>query len=278
MAFRSAALALECVVNFAEGRCRDILDALAAAAGRSMLDIHTDPDHNRSVLTLAGPELGASLRALARLAVQLIDLRSHQGAHPRIGALDVVPFVPLDGGPLDGALAARDSFATWASTELGLPCFLYGPERSLPDIRRAAFGQLAPDLGPSIPHPSAGAVCVGARGALVAYNLWLAGSDLRHARQVALALRGPRLRTLAMAMSGGRVQVSCNLVDPGVVGPAQAYDAVALVAPVERAELVGLIPAAVLEAVPRQRWGQLDLSQDRTIEARLEGLLAGPSG
>jgi glutamate formiminotransferase len=285
------------VVNVSEGRSEATLRALADAAGPALLDLHVDADHNRSVFTLAGPDLDQALRQLARKTVELIDLRGHQGAHPRLGALDLVPFVPLAGpylasagpagadlasaGPdlagadLDHALSARDCFAAWAAAELGLPCFFYGPERSLPDIRRSAFAQLAPDLGPSTPHPSAGALCVGARTALVAYNLWLADADMSQARRIAGAIRGEHLRALAMQMGDGQVQVSCNLVNPTELGPAQVYDAVAALAPVARAELVGLLPAAVLGAVPPHRWDQLDLDPGHTIEARMVKRLAG---
>jgi glutamate formiminotransferase len=256
---------LECVVNVSEGRRPDVVTALAAAAGRSLLDVHRDPDHHRSVLTLVGEE---APRAVAAAVVATLDLVAHAGAHPRIGVVDVVPFVPLAGSDLDDAVGARDRFAAWAATELGLPCFLYGPERSLPDVRRSAFDSLAPDIGPLVPHPSAGAVAVGARPVLVAYNIWLAEPDLARARAVAEAVRGPAVRALGLGV-GEAVQVSMNLVDPSAVGPAEAYDAVASRAAVARAELVGLIPGSVLAAVPRRRWAELDLAEDRTIEARL---------
>jgi glutamate formiminotransferase len=257
---------LECVVNVSEGRSGDVLADLAAAAGGALLDLHADPDHHRAVLTLAGEE---APRAVARAAVERIDLRTHAGAHPRIGAVDVVPFVALGATPPDAAVGARDRFARWAADELGLPCFLYGPERSLPDVRRGAFGTLAPDTGPPRPHPTAGAAAVGARPVLVAYNVWLAEPDLAAARRLAAALRGPAVRALGLAV-GDAVQVSVNLVDPLAVGPAAVHDRVAAEVAVARAELVGLVPAAVLRAVPRHRWAELDLAEDRTIEARLE--------
>lgn len=263
---------LECVINISEGRDREVIDAVAGTGGRRLLDVHTDVDHHRSVLTLAGDgnDLEAAVRAVAAEAVARIDLTAHAGAHPRLGAVDVVPFVPLAGIPLADAVAARDRFATWAGEQLGVPCFLYGPERTLPDVRRHAFGALAPDTGPASPHPTAGAVCAGARPVLVAYNLGLApGTPLETARRVAAGLRGPAVRALGLAV-GNRVQVSINLVHPAVVGPAEAYDLVAREAPVARAELVGLLPAAVLEAIPSSRWAELDLAPDRTIEARLE--------
>ena len=263
---------LECVVNVSEGRRRDVVDAVAAAAGASLLDLHTDPHHNRAVLTLAGNEgLEDAVRAVATETVHRIDVRAHGGVHPRVGALDVVPFVPLAGATMADAMAARDRFATWIGTHLGVPCFLYGPERPLPAVRRRAFVDLVPDTGPSVAHPTAGATCVGARGVLVAYNLWLAPeAGLEVARSVAAAVRAPAVRALGLDV-GGRAQVSMNLVDPLVVGPAQAYEAVAALAPVAGAELVGLVPAAVLEAVPADRWAELDLDPVRTIEGRLVG-------
>ena len=257
---------LECVVNISEGRRDDVIEAIAAVAGADLLDVHTDAEHHRSVLTLVG---AAAPRAVAAEAVDRIDLRDHAGVHPRIGAVDVVPFVPLTGATIEDAVAARDEFARWAAAELDLPCFLYGPERSLPDVRRGAFTSLGPDVGPSRPHPTAGAVAVGARGVLVAYNIWLVGDDVAMARSLAAELRSPAVRALGFAV-GGATQVSCNLVAPLEVGPADLFDAVATRVRVQRAELVGLLPAAVLERVPPRRWPELDLSADRTIEARLE--------
>lgn len=263
---------LECVVNVSEGRRPEVIDAIAAAGGTSLLDVHRDPDHHRSVLTLAAAEgLEDAVRQVATEAVRRIDLRGHAGAHPRLGAVDVVPFVPLAEAMLADAVAARDRFAAWAADELRLPCFLFGPERSLPDVRRHAFAALAPDAGPPVPHPTAGAACVGARPVLVAYNVWLAeGTDVALARAVATAVRRPAVRALGLDV-GGRAQVSMNLVDPLAFGPGRAYDEVAARAPVDRAELVGLVPAAVLDAVGAQRWGELDLDPSATIEARLAG-------
>jgi glutamate formiminotransferase len=182
----------------------------------------------------------------------------------------VVPFVPLDGDSLDSAIAARDRFAAWAGDELRVPVFLYGPERSLPEVRAHAFAaDLPPSAGPASPHPTAGAICAGARPVLVAYNVWLApGSPVAMARRVAAEVRSPTVRALGLDL-GGRAQVSMNLVAPDSFGPGDAYDAVAARAPVERAELVGLLPAAVLQAIPVGRWAELDLGPSRTIESRL---------
>jgi glutamate formiminotransferase len=274
---------LECVINVSEGRDTTAIRAISAAAGPHLLDVHADPDHHRSVLTLAGragpagpaSDLEGAVHAVARAAVETLDLRSHAGAHPRIGTLDVVPWVCLEGwpvgdGPIEIAVEARDRFALWASSVLDLPSFRYGPERSLADVRREAWTTLAPDAGPERPHPTAGAVAVGARPLLVAYNLWLATPDLDQARAVAKAIRRPGLRTLGLQV-GQEVQVSCNLTDPWSVGPAAAFDAVASRADVARAELVGLIPETVLQHAPRHRWSELDLHPATTIEARLDG-------
>jgi glutamate formiminotransferase len=256
---------LECVVNLSEGRREDLVSELAKAAGEALLDTHVDAHHNRSVLTLVGED---GPRAVARTAVARLDLRDHQGVHPRIGVVDVVPFVPLSGATLADALAARDRFAVWIAQELGVPAFLYGPERSLPDVRREAFKGLGPDVGPTTPHPSAGAVAVGARPVLVAWNVYLASPDLALARQVAKAVRGPHLRALGLQV-GEEVQVSMNLITPDIVGPAEAWDLVAAHARPARAELVGLVPRSVLDRTPADRWAQLDIGADRSIEARL---------
>jgi glutamate formiminotransferase len=274
---------LECVVNVSEGCDEVILAHLAGAAGECLLDVHSDCDHHRSVLTLAGEDsaVQAAARELARAAVGLLDLRAHQGAHPRFGALDVVPWVALEGWPIrdvqgvgpagcaERARQARDNFARWASDELAVPVFLYGPERSLPDLRREAWGGLAPDLGPSAPHPTAGAVAVGCRPMMLAYNMWLATNDIDRARVVATAIRSPIVRALAFQL-GEHVQVSCNLLRPLLLSPAAVWDQVAELAPIARAELVGLVPEAVLRAVPERRWRRLDLALDRTIESRLD--------
>jgi glutamate formiminotransferase len=256
---------LECVVNLSEGQRTDLVSAIGRAAGDALLDTHVDPHHHRSVLTLVGEE---APRAVARAAVDLLDLRLHRGVHPRIGVVDVVPFVALGGATDDDAVAARDRFAAWIADELAVPAFLYGPERTLPDVRRHAFTGLAPDAGPASPHPSAGAVAVGARPVLVAWNVYLAEPDLALARRIAAAVRGPHLRALGLPV-GDHVQVSMNLIAPDLLGPAEAWDLVAALAPLARAELVGLVPQSVLDRTPRRRWPQLDLGPDRSIESRL---------
>lgn len=256
---------LECVLNVSEGRDAAVLDRLAAAAGPDLLDLHRDPHHHRAVLTLVGED---APRRVARVAVTSIDLGTHEGVHPRFGAVDVAPFVALGSTPFAASVEARDRFADWAARALGVPCFLYGPERSLPEVRREAFRTLAPQTGPPKPHPRAGACAVGARRVLVAYNLWLADPDLARAQSIVRTLRGPAVRALALVLEG-QVQVSTNLLDPRRVGPHHVFDAVAAQATVDRAELVGLVPAGVLAGIDPHRWARLDLAQDRTIEARL---------
>jgi glutamate formiminotransferase len=261
---------LECVVNLSEGRDDAAVATIAGAAGPDLLDVHTDPHHHRSVLTLVGED---APRRVASEAIAQLDLPSHSGVHPRLGVVDVVPFVPLEGSTMADALGARDAFATWLAAAHDVPSFLYGPERSLPEVRRGAFHEIPPDHGPDHPHPTAGASCVGAREALVAYNLWLTNVTLEQARVVASAIRGLELRSLGLAV-GADVQVSMNLVEPITLGPDRAYDLVhrhvtEVGGAIARAELVGLLPAAVLDAVDRERWGQLDLAAERTIEARL---------
>lgn len=272
---------LECVINLSEGRDLSVLSTITDAGADNVLDVHNDPYHNRCVITLGGSNTEDAARAVARRTVELVDLRSHDGVHPRIGALDVVPFVPLDsdrapvlsGGDLAPALAARERFALWAGRDLSLPCFYYGPERSLPELRRRAFVDLEPNTGPRHPHPTAGACAVGARSALVAYNLWLSTSDVEIARSIAAELRRPSVRALGLPV-GDVTQVSCNLLDPLSFGPEQAYDSVRRLASelgteITNAELVGLIPASVLALIPKGRHRQLDVDEDRTVEARL---------
>ena len=262
---------LECVINISEGRQLDIVATIAEQAGVDLLDVHTCAEHNRSVLTVVGE---TAPRAITRAAVELLDIGHHEGAHPRIGVVDVVPFVPLAGSSTTDAVAARDSFALWAATELRVPCFTYGPatdprnDRTLPDIRRGAFVGLDPAAGPTEPHQTAGAIAVGARDLLVAYNLWLEKADLELARSIASAIRSDSVRALGLRV-GNDVQVSMNLIAPDLTGPADVWDFVAERAPIERAELVGLIPRSVLDAVDPGRWNELDLAPDSTIESRL---------
>lgn len=265
---------LECVINVSEGRDESLVRGLACdesgATDPDILDVHSDPDHNRSVITIVGTSCP---RAVTRRAVRLLDISRHAGVHPRLGVVDVVPFVALEGSTPAEALQARDDFALWAADELRLPVFLYGPERTLPDIRRGAWTSLQPDHGPAEPHPTAGAVCVGVRPVLIAYNVFLDTSDMPVARSIASRVRRPGLRTLAFSV-GGNAQISMNIVDADAISVADAYDTVvshaaSAGAKVMRAELVGLLPARQLEMVDPSRWDELDVGSHRTIESRI---------
>ena len=288
----------EAVPNFSEGRdeakIRRIADAVAAVAGISVLDLHSDGDHNRSVLTFVGEEgplLEASV-ALALACVEEIALASQSGVHPRMGALDVLPFVPLaDASMEDAAALARQAGEKLGA--LGLPVYLYGEaasaphRRNLADVRRGGYEGLSlragdpgwnPDYGPGVLPPRSGAVAVGARPFLVAFNAYLDSDDVEKARAVAAEVREhdgglPGVKALGLEV-GGRAQVSMNLTDLERTSVAVALDAVRSSAErrgarVEETELVGLVPlAAVLEAASRY----LDLPQLRegqVVEAAL---------
>ena len=268
----------ECVINISEGRNLDLLDELRVTAGHSLRDLHADPFHNRSVFTLINDaeRLQRDVRTLISESFQTLDLRSHEGVHPRFGVVDVVPFVALEPEEPSRSVELRDVTAQWISETFEVPVFLYGPLegvlRSLPEVRKRAFGDLAPDFGPSTPSTTLGAVAVGARPILIAWNLWLSGVSRDETRALAKAVRRNQVRALALR-AGDHLQVSCNLIDPMVVGPSSVYDEVAALLPdggqIVRAELVGLLPQAVLESEDRSRWDQLGLSEDQTIESRL---------
>lgn len=268
---------LECVANVSEGRDTAVLDALAVACGPALLDVHTDPDHHRSVLTMAGaPDLVEdAARRLARACVARIDVSRHEGVHPRLGALDVVPFVALDPTPPDVAVGAARRFAGWLEEALRVPPLLYGDAdpggRSLPDVRRQ---------GSDRPHPTAGTTAVGARPLLVAVNCDLATPDVEVARAVATAVRGrdgglPGVRALGFFLaSRDRAQVSMNLVDLEATGMEAACEAVRAEAgargtDVARVELVGLLPAAELDRCSEEFRARAGLDTSVTIEARL---------
>jgi glutamate formiminotransferase len=198
-----------------------------------------------------------------------MSIVDHDGVHPRLGMIDVVPFVPLRQSTMEDALRARNDFANWAAKELQIPCFLYGPERSLPDIRKHAWTQLLPDVGGSSPHDTAGAICVGAREPLVAYNVWLHDVDLQETKRIAALVRTEVIRTLGLQV-GRYTQVSMNLIAPNIAGPDVAVDAIKQHVDIDHTELVGLIPHDVLISIAQDRWEELDLAHDRTIEWRLD--------
>jgi len=268
----------ECVINVSEGHDEALLRSLEQAAGPSFADRHSDGDHHRSVFTLINeaPALLRDVRALLTASVAAIDLTHHQGVHPRLGAVDVVPFVPLAPHTLDDAVVLRDELADWVGETMGLPVFLYGPlgsgERSLPFVRKHGFVDLWPDRGPQQPDPRSGAITVGARPLLLAWNLWLSHTSLERTKELATALRQPGVRTLGLQV-GRDSQVSCNVIDVDAVALSALYDQVASSLQGDeqllRGELVGLAPQRVLDRNDSSRWAQLGLDPDATIEARL---------
>jgi glutamate formiminotransferase/glutamate formiminotransferase/formiminotetrahydrofolate cyclodeaminase len=258
---------LEAVPNFSEGRDPATVAALGDALGAQarLLDVHADADHNRSVFTLVGSEqeLADSLLAGIAVAVERIDLRRHAGAHPRIGAADVVPIVPLRPSDLGRAAACSRVVGERIGAELGLPVFLYAPpERGPAFYRRGGTeglkerldtGELRPDFGPPRLHESAGGVIAGARRPLIAFNVNLRG-ELQAAREIAALVRErgggfPGVRALGLDLpSAGLVQVSMNVEDWEAAALHDlveriAVEAEARGAEVAGSELVGLMPA-----------------------------------
>jgi glutamate formiminotransferase len=297
---------LESVPNVSEGRRPDVVARLAAAAssapGVRLLDLSSDPDHNRSVLTLAGEPEGLlqGLLGLFEASLAEIDLTRHQGAHPRIGAVDVVPFVPLGGVSMEIAVAAANRLAPEVARRFDLPVYLYEraarrPERtSLADVRRGGFEGLAaklsdpvwrPDLGPARPHPTAGATVIGARFFLIAFNAVLASPDAAVARAVARRVREsggglPAVRAMGVHLcSRGLAQVSMNLVDYRRTSLGTALRRVEEEAAREgtrviETEVIGLIPE---EAVRGVTAAELKLPGSLPVlEERLRGLMSPP--
>jgi glutamate formiminotransferase len=289
-------LPLEAVPNFSEGRDRATIDAIGNALNEHarLLDVHSDADHNRSVYTLVGrPEdLVAALLAGIACARERIDLRSHEGAHPRIGAADVVPLVPIRDTDIDRARAAALELARQVGQQLGLPVFLYadlapglGPaffRRGGPTElqRRIGAGELAPDFGPTQLDERAGGVIVGARAPLIAFNVNLAGDDLEAARKVARAVRErdggfAGVRALGLRLPrAGHVQVSLNVED---WRRSPLHEVVAAVEREARgrgvgvmgAELVGLLPAGAAVAAAGALLGVTGLDPSHVLELRL---------
>lgn len=285
---------LECVVNVSEGRRLDVIDELATTCGSTVLDVHVDPDHHRSVFTLAG-DVEAAVSRLEEAALRLVDISHHRGVHPRLGAVDVVPFVALDAGDtaqVERSVTTARRHAASLADRFGIPTFLYGaadPQgRSLPSLRREAFERRRPDFGPPEPHPTFGATAVGSRPVLVAVNYELAGDDIEAASGIARAVREsggglPGVRALAFPIaSRSLVQVSMNLVALDRTGLSDALTAVRRLADeanleTHGVELVGLVPRSELASCSPELLEWSGLGDEQTIEARLEqaGLL-GP--
>jgi glutamate formiminotransferase len=280
---------LECVANVSEGRDMEALRALAEACGPSLIDVHADADHHRSVFTLAGPgarDACDGVRGLASAVAERLSIVSHEGEHPRLGALDVVPFVSLGGTNAERAQAAQEArdFGHWWAEEFAVPVFLYDdadPEgRDLPHIRTHGFRSRPPDFGPPEPHPRLGTTAVGARDVLIACNCVLVSRDVVVARQIARQLRerngGLRgVRALGFLLpEASRVQVSMNLTDIDHTGIQDACLQVRGLAnrmgtDVAAVEIVGLIPRRELDRCSDDflQWSGIDATS--TIEARI---------
>ena len=269
---------IECVPNISEGRRLDVISGLAetlrAVPGLRVLDVQSDATHNRSVFTLAGTAAGltAGIPKLFEGAIAAIDLRTHKGEHPRLGAVDVVPFIPIDGVTMVECVALARTIAAGVATRFGLPVYLYEDAASDParknreDIRRGEFEGLAakmaqpawaPDFGPAAPHASAGASVIGARMPLIAYNINLATNRLDVAKKIAAAIRmssgGLRfVKAMGIPLEDrGIVQVSMNLTNYEKTPMYRVFDLVKREAErygvqVLESEIVGLVPSAAL--------------------------------
>ena len=288
-----AVLPLESVPNFSEGRDRAVVDAIgdALAAHARLLDVHADADHNRSVFTLIGSEaeLADALLAGIEIAVERIDLRAHEGAHPRVGAADVVPLIPIVPEDMPRAEAAAATIASRIAAELALPVFVYAPPRRGPAVyrrggtaglqSRLAAGELEPTFGPSELHPTAGGVILGARRPLIAFNVNLQGT-LAVAKKIAALVREqgggyPGVRALGLDLArAGVVQVSMNVEDWEAAALHEIVarielEASARGARVLGAELVGLMPAGAAAAAAGAVLRIDGFDASRVLELRL---------
>jgi len=295
---------IECVPNISEGRRLEVVEEIAraikAVPGVTLLDVSSDVSHNRSVLTLVGTadDLQPALIALFEAAVARIDLRTHRGVHPRMGAVDVVPFVPFNSLQMPECVTLARATAALVASKFQIPVYLYEEaatdpaRRQLEGLRRGQFEGLAarlstarwrPDFGPATPHPSAGATVVGARRFLIAYNVNLANDRLDEAREIARVIRSsggglPCVKAMGVSLAHrGIVQVSMNLTDYRRTSIPRAFEAVRreairLGAEILDTEIVGLVPAAALEGVDLEDLKVTEPSIDRTIEGRLRTL------
>ena len=295
---------IECVPNFSEGRRSEVVDeivaAIAAVDGVHALDRQSDATHNRSVVTFVGPHDAAAEAAFGAIAAaaRLIDLNVHEGAHPRFGAADVVPFVPLVEDDMAVCVEAACGLARRVAAELGIPAYLYEDaarlpaRRNLAEVRRGGFEELratigadpdrAPDEGQPRVHPTAGAVAIGARFPLIAFNVNLRSRDLELAKRIAAEIRErdgglPKLKAIGLALDDC-AQVSMNLTDYRVTSPLDAFEAVrsrAAAAGVEvrESEVVGLLPQDAVVGVAGSVLRAADLGRAQILEARLLDLL-----
>jgi len=294
---------VECVPNFSEGRKPEVIDQLVEAiqsvATACVLDTHLDPDHNRSVITFVASRENvaeASVRVV-ELAGRLIDMRAHQGVHPRLGATDVLPFIPIRDVTMEDCVAIAHQAGRRIASELSIPVFFYEraalrPDRiNLEDVRRGALELLreqiateparAPDAGPLMVHETAGAIAVGARPFLIAFNVNLGTRDITVARQIARTVRArhgglPFVKALGFEMSTrGLVQVSMNLVNYESTGMTAAYNAVRdetlrLGVDIVSTEIVGLVPEKAIDQLAEYFQKLENFSEDKILENRLK--------
>ena len=298
---------VECVPNFSEGRRPEVVaairDAIASVEDVTILDVSSDPSHNRSVITFVAPVEQAVDAALAgiREARDRIDLRQHEGEHPRIGATDVVPFVPLEGSTMEDCIALARELGERVGRELEIPVYLYEraatrPTReNLADVRRGEFEGLVsemgsnparePDYGPNRVHPSAGATAIGARPFLVAYNIYLGpASNLPVAKKIAKAVRGSSggfryVKGLGLEVEE-QAQVSMNLVDTTQTPMHRVFDFVKMEAaasgvPVTWSEIVGLVPERALFEAAAQHMQLTQFTADQVLEGRVREAVSG---
>ena len=292
---------IECVPNISEGQRGDVVARIAGAvrgiAGVRVLDVQSDPAHHRSVLTLAGDRtsLMAGVMRLYEEAIAAIDLRSHRGEHPRLGAVDVCPFVPIEGASMEDCVALAREMGAKVAERFKLPVYLYeeaasqSARRNLEDIRRGEFEGLPakmqqpewkPDFGPATPHPSAGATVIGARMPLIAYNINLATDRLEVAKKIASAIRmssgGFRfVKALGLALEDrGIVQVSMNLTNYEKTPIFRVFEVVKREAArygvnVLESEIVGLVPSAALSQTAAHYLQLERFAPDQVLETRL---------
>jgi glutamate formiminotransferase / 5-formyltetrahydrofolate cyclo-ligase len=292
---------IECVPNISEGRyperVREIADAVRAAPGVRLLDVSSDPSHNRSVLTFVGDAAAvkAGVAALFDAVVPRIDLTRHEGEHPRMGAVDVVPLIPIRGATVEECVVLSREVGAEIASRHGIPVYLYEDSaasearRNLAEIRKGEFEGFAekmknpkwvPDFGPARPHPTAGVVAVGARSALIAYNINLGTNDLKVADSIARAIRhiggGFRyVKAMGVALAErGQVQVSINMINYTKTPLHRVFECVKSEAErygvsIVGSEIVGLAPADALFMAADHYLRLENFSSDQVLETRL---------
>jgi glutamate formiminotransferase len=282
---------IECVPNFSEGRdlakVQAIVDAIGAVPDVLLLGWEADPDHHRSVITFAGPSSAvrdAAVRGAGK-AAELIDLNHHQGVHPRVGAADVIPFVPLEGGTLAECAATAHGAGNLIWSRYGVPIYFYEAaarsesRQPLEKTRRKGFDGAPPDVGDYAEHPTAGASVIGARGYLIAFNVNLATNNVEVARTIARKIRASTggfhfVKAMGVYLATqDRAQVSMNFTNFAETTLDHIYDAIASEAPIAESQLVGFIPRRAYEQAPAFFESATNFNESRIIENRIRQLL-----